>query len=49
MRVPADHPQRGGIDQVHLAPHQFAEGLLRSALGEVAEQLRIIGHTLFNY
>ena len=44
VRVP-NHPQRGGIDEVNVPPHQFGKRRLRPALGVIAQEL-LVGQTL---
>ena len=45
MRVAAE-PQRGGINEVHMARDEFGKGRLGAAAGEFGEQLVVVqfGH-----
>jgi hypothetical protein len=44
VRVAVDLPQRGGIDQVDVPPHQFGKGILGFGHGIAAEQFTIGRH-----
>jgi hypothetical protein len=44
MFVAVDLPERGGIDEIHVAFHQFGEGGLGICPGEFAEQFWIRRH-----
>jgi hypothetical protein len=48
MRVAIDLPERGGINQIHMALHQFGEGLFGIGFGKSPEQFRIGCHFNFN-
>ncbi len=38
MFVAIDLPERGGIDEVHMAFHQFGKGVFGICLGKLPEQ-----------
>ncbi len=44
MFIAVDLPERGGIDEVDVALHQFGEGGLGFCLGKLAEQFGIGRH-----
>jgi hypothetical protein len=48
MRVAADLPERGGINEIHVAFHQFGEGILGICFGKSPEQFGIGRHINFN-
>jgi hypothetical protein len=39
-----DLPQRGGINEVHMTPDDFREGVLRIFARELPQQIQIAGH-----
>ena len=44
MVVAVDLPERGGIDQVHMALHEFGEGVLGIRPGKGGEQFGVGRH-----
>jgi hypothetical protein len=48
MRVTADLPERGRINEIHVAFHQFGEGVFGIGFGKSPEQFGVGCHFNFN-
>jgi hypothetical protein len=48
VRVAADLPERGGINEIHMAFHQFGEGIFGICPGKSPKQFGIGRHFSFN-
>ena len=44
MRVAANQPERGRINQIHVAGHEFAKGGVRSGSGVFGERVLVVRH-----